>query len=579
MDKTTFSWLMHYIKQYRWTTIGLFLFSTITVLFQVLIPIQIGRAINEIVGLDQVDFQALWHAIIWLGIFAVIAAVAQYCQNQMSNRLTYHIIADLHRDAFAKIQKLPLSFVDSHSLGDLVSRVINDVDLVGNGLLQSFNNLFSGVILIIGVIVMMLSLDVRIGLIVIILTPISVVVSYFIASRTYHRFTEQVNLRGELGGYVDEMAQGQMIVRAFTFEDDAIEQFTTINQRVHESGLWSQFYGALINPTSRVLNSIVYAVVGVVGAFTVLSGQLSVGIFSSFLTYANQYNKPFNDISSILNEMQTSLAAASRVYEMMNAEEETPSRKHMQLDNTDGTVDFKDLTFHYDSQRPLIEDLNVHVKAGDTVAIVGPTGAGKTTLINLLMRFYDPIGGGTYIDGVNTLDMKRSHLRQHFGMVLQDSWIFEGTIFDNIAYGKSGASMEEVITVAKKAQIHDMIMQMDQDYQFKLSENGSNISKGQQQLICIARIMLTDPDMLILDEATSSIDTMTEKAIQETFDQMMINHTTFIVAHRLSTIENADQILYMENGQVLEQGNHQTLLDQRGKYYNLYQSQFDLQSE
>lgn len=579
MDKTTFSWLMHYIKQYRWTTIGLFLFSTITVLFQVLIPIQIGRAINEIVGLDQVDFQALWHAIIWLGIFAVIAAVAQYCQNQMSNRLTYHIIADLHRDAFAKIQKLPLSFVDSHSLGDLVSRVINDVDLVGNGLLQSFNNLFSGVILIIGVIVMMLSLDVRIGLIVIILTPISVVVSYFIASRTYHRFTEQVNLRGELGGYVDEMAQGQMIVRAFTFEDDAIEQFTTINQRVHESGLWSQFYGALINPTSRVLNSIVYAVVGVVGAFTVLSGQLSVGIFSSFLTYANQYNKPFNDISSILNEMQTSLAAASRVYEMMNAEEETPSRKHMQLDNTDGTVDFKDLTFHYDSQRPLIEDLNVHVKAGDTVAIVGPTGAGKTTLINLLMRFYDPIGGGTYIDGVNTLDMKRSHLRQHFGMVLQDSWIFEGTIFDNIAYGKSGASMEEVIAVAKKAQIHDMIMQMDQDYQFKLSENGSNISKGQQQLICIARIMLTDPDMLILDEATSSIDTMTEKAIQETFDQMMINHTTFIVAHRLSTIENADQILYMENGQVLEQGNHQTLLDQKGKYYNLYQSQFDLQSE
>lgn len=579
MDKTTFSWLMHYIKQYRWTTIGLFLFSTITVLFQVLIPIQIGRAINEIVGLDQVDFQALWHAIIWLGIFAVIAAVAQYCQNQMSNRLTYHIIADLHRDAFAKIQKLPLSFVDSHSLGDLVSRVINDVDLVGNGLLQSFNNLFSGVILIIGVIVMMLSLDVRIGLIVIILTPISVVVSYFIASRTYHRFTEQVNLRGELGGYVDEMAQGQMIVRAFTFEDDAIEQFTTINQRVHESGLWSQFYGALINPTSRVLNSIVYAVVGVVGAFTVLSGQLSVGIFSSFLTYANQYNKPFNDISSILNEMQTSLAAASRVYEMMNAEEETPSRKHMQLDNTDGTVDFKDLTFHYDSQRPLIEDLNVHVKAGDTVAIVGPTGAGKTTLINLLMRFYDPIGGGTYIDGVNTLDMKRSHLRQHFGMVLQDSWIFEGTIFDNIAYGKSGASMEEVIAVAKKAQIHDMIMQMDQDYQFKLSENGSNISKGQQQLICIARIMLTDPDMLILDEATSSIDTMTEKAIQETFDQMMINHTTFIVAHRLSTIENADQILYMENGQVLEQGNHQTLLDQKGKYYDLYQSQFDLQSE
>ena len=579
MDKTTFSWLMDYIKRYRWTTIGLFLFSTITVLFQVLIPIQIGQAVNEIVGLDQVDFKVLWQAIIWLGMFALIAALAQYLQNQMSNRLTYHIIADLHRDAFNKIQKLPLSYVDNHSLGDLVSRVINDVDLVGNGLLQSFNNLFSGVILIVGVIVMMLSLDVKIGLIVIILTPISVVVSYIIASRTYHRFTEQVNLRGELGGYVDEMAQGQMIVRAFTFEDDAIEQFTSINQKVHESGMWSQFYGALINPTSRILNSIVYAVVGVVGAFTVLSGQLSVGIFSSFLTYANQYNKPFNDISSIINEMQTSLAAAARVHELMGAKEETPSRDQTELVAVEGAVDFKDLTFHYDSQRPLIEDLNVHVKAGDTVAIVGPTGAGKTTLINLLMRFYDPVAGGIHIDGVNTLDMQRSYLRQNFGMVLQDSWIFEGTIFDNIAYGKSGSTMEEVVAVAKKAQIHDMIMQMDQDYQFKLSENGANISKGQQQLICIARIMLTDPDMLILDEATSSIDTMTEKAIQETFDAMMVNHTTFIVAHRLSTIENADQILYMENGHVLEQGSHQSLLEKEGKYFNLYQSQFDHQVE
>lgn len=579
MDKTTFSWLMDYIKRYRWTTIGLFLFSTITVLFQVLIPIQIGQAVNEIVGLDQVDFKVLWQAIIWLGVFALIAALAQYLQNQMSNRLTYHIIADLHRDAFNKIQKLPLSYVDKHSLGDLVSRVINDVDLVGNGLLQSFNNLFSGVILIVGVIVMMLSLDVKIGLIVIILTPISVVVSYIIASRTYHRFTEQVNLRGELGGYVDEMAQGQMIVRAFSFEDDAIEQFTSINQKVHESGMWSQFYGALINPTSRILNSIVYAVVGVVGAFTVLSGQLSVGIFSSFLTYANQYNKPFNDISSIINEMQTSLAAAARVHELMGAEEETPSRDQAELAAVEGTVDFKDLTFHYDSQRPLIEDLNVHVKAGDTVAIVGPTGAGKTTLINLLMRFYDPVAGGIHIDGVNTLDMQRSYLRQNFGMVLQDSWIFEGTIFDNIAYGKSGSTMEEVVAVAKKAQIHDMIMQMDQDYQFKLSENGANISKGQQQLICIARIMLTDPDMLILDEATSSIDTMTEKAIQETFDAMMVNHTTFIVAHRLSTIENADQILYMENGHVLEQGSHQSLLEKEGKYFNLYQSQFDHHAE
>lgn len=575
MDRKTFSWLMACIGQYKWLTIALFVFSTITVVFQVLIPIQIGRAINEIAGFGNVDYQALAIAIIWLAVYALIAALAQYLQNMSSNRLTYNIIADLHRDAFRKIQKLPLSYVDSHSLGDLVSRVINDVDLVGNGLLQSFNNLFSGIILIVGVIIMMLTLDVKIGLIVIILTPISVVVSYIIASRTYNRFTEQVNLRGDLGGYVDEMAQGQMIVRAFTYENDAIARFNHINQEVHQSGIWSQFYGALINPTSRVLNSVVYAVVGIVGAFTVLSGQLTVGIFSSLLTYANQYNKPFNDISSILNEMQTSLAAATRIFDLLAAPEEKPSRNDLQADEERGAVVFKDLAFYYDADQPLIEDLDVQVTAGDTVAIVGPTGAGKTTLINLLMRFYDPVAGGIYIDGVNTLDMKRSHLRQKFGMVLQDSWIFEASIFDNIAYGKSGASFDEVVAVAKKAQIHDMIMQMDNGYDFVLSENGSNISKGQQQLICIARIMLTDPNMLILDEATSSIDTMTEKAIQETFDKMMENHTTFIVAHRLSTIENADKILYMEQGRVLEQGNHQELLNKEGKYYQLYQSQFE----
>lgn len=574
MNRKTFSWLMACIIQYKWLTIALFFFSTVTVVFQVLIPIQIGRAVNEIAGFGNVDYQALFRAITWLAIYALIAALAQYLQNMSSNKLTYNIIADLHRDAFNKIQKLPLSYVDSHSLGDLVSRVINDVDLVGNGLLQSFNNLFSGIILIIGVVMMMLTLDVKIGLIVIILTPISVVVSYIIASRTYNRFTEQVNLRGDLGGYVDEMAQGQMIVRAFTYEKDAIARFDHVNQEVHQSGVWSQFYGALINPTSRVLNAIVYAVVGIVGAFTVLNGQLTVGIFSSLLTYANQYNKPFNDISSILNEMQTSLAAASRVFDLLTAPEEKPSRNNLQVDEAQGAVDFKNLAFHYDAGQPLIEDLNVQVIAGDTVAIVGPTGAGKTTLINLLMRFYDPVEGGIYIDGVNTLDMKRHHLRQKFGMVLQDSWIFEGTIFENIAYGRSGASLDEVVAVAKKAQIHDMIMQMDNGYDFVLSENGSNISKGQQQLICIARIMLTDPNMLILDEATSSIDTMTEKAIQETFDTMMENHTTFIVAHRLSTIENADKILYMEQGRVLEQGNHQELLNKQGKYYQLYQSQF-----
>jgi len=578
MNKKTFSWLLHYMKGYRLLTILLFVFSTVTVVFQVLIPIQIGRAINEIVGFGQVNYDKLWNAILWLGLFAFVAGLAQYLQNMTSNKLTYNIIADLHRDAFHKIQRLPLRFVDGRSLGDLVSRVINDVDLVGNGLLQSFNNLFSGVILILGVIIMMLSLNVKIGLIVILLTPISVIVSYFIASGTYNRFTEQVNARGKLGGFADEMAHGQNIVRAFTFEDHAIKEFDAINAEVHQSGMWSQFYGALINPTSRVLNSVVYAIVGIVGAFTVVNGQLTVGIFSSFLTYANQYNKPFNDISSIISEMQTSLAAATRVYDLLHAEEEAPSRNHLQADTVNGDVIFEDLTFYYEEERPLIEDLNVYVKAGDTVAVVGPTGAGKTTLINLLMRFYDPVAGGIHINGVNTLDMKRSYLRQKFGMVLQDSWIFEGTIFENIAYGKAGATMDEVIAVAKKAQIHDMIMQMDNGYDFHLSENGINISKGQEQLICIARIMLTNPEMLILDEATSSIDTMTEKAIQITFDKMMQNHTTFIVAHRLSTIENADQILYMENGHVLEQGNHLDLLAKKGKYYHLYQSQFEYQT-
>ncbi|MDO4680456.1 MAG: ABC transporter ATP-binding protein [Aerococcus sp.] len=578
MKTSTFKQLATYIRPHKGLFIGIVVFSFLTVLCQILIPIQVGRAVNAIHGIQKVDFSAVLTQIAILIGFAVGASITQFIQNELTNRLTYQITEHLRSDFFHKIQSLPLSAIDGHSYGDIVSRAVNDVELTGNGLLQAFLSFFTGIGMIIGILVIMLMLNIKIGLLVIVLTPLSVIVSGIIARRTYHYFQEQMRLRGILGAQVDEFAANQYLVKAFNYETASLEQFKSINQEVHESGVRSQFAGALINPTMRVLNSIVYAAVGIFGGWSVLAGTLSVGLFTSFLTYANQYMKPFNEISNVINEMQTAMASAGRLFNFLAQPSEKPSQAQGTLSNVHGQVTIQDLYFSYQPSRPLIEDLNVQVHAGETVAIVGPTGAGKTTLINLLMRFYEPDSGEIQIDGVNTQRLSRNNLRQQFGMVLQDAWIFKGTVLENICYGSPNATREEAIAAAKKASVHRLIEQMDDGYDAMLEENGSNISQGQKQLICITRIMLSDPEMLILDEATSSIDTLTEQIVQRSFDTLMEGRTTFVVAHRLSTIQNAEMILVMNHGHVVEQGNHRALLDQHGFYYHLYNSQFDTQT-
>ena len=421
---------------------------------------------------------------------------------------------------------------------------------------------------------MMLSIHVRTALIVIVLTPLSIAVSSFIANRTYRFFQTQLALRGQLHAYTEELAANQLLVKSFQYEGQAEENFSQLNQELHESGIWSQFYGALVNPSARVVNSLVYGAVGLYGAFAVVSGQLSVGIFSSFLAYANQYSKPFNDISAVVNEMQTALAANERIFDLLGEEEAGNSYQVDQIPTFKGQLSFDQVAFSYQKEHPLIEDFSLEVQAGQTVAIVGPTGAGKSTLINLLMRFYELDSGRILIDGVDSRQLDKNYLRQLFGMVLQDSWLFEGTIYDNIAYGKPDATYDEVIAASKKARLHPLVQQMDQGYDSPVQVAGANLSSGQQQLICIARILLTDFKMLILDEATSSIDSLTEALVQEAFDQMMQGRTSFVVAHRLSTIQNADVILVLDQGQIVEQGKHEDLLARQGFYYQLYNSQF-----
>lgn len=575
MTTTTFKQLATYIRPRRGLFFGVVIFSFLTVLFQILIPIQIGQAVNAIHGVGQVAFPMVTRQIAILIGFALGAAVTQFIQNELTNRLTYQMTEHLRRDFFHKMQSLPLSAIDRHSYGDIVSRAINDVELTGNGLLQAFLSFFTGIGMIIGILVIMLLLNVKIGLIVILLTPLSVVASGIIARRTYHYFQEQMQLRGELGAHIDELASNQSLVKAFSYESASLQQFKAINQRVHVSGVRSQFAGALINPTTRVLNSIVYAAVGIFGGMAVLSGTLTVGLLTSFLTYANQYMKPFNEISTVINEMQTAMASAGRLFDFLKQPSEQPSLAQGTLPTVKGDIQIQDLDFQYQPQRPLIEGLTITVNAGDTIAIVGPTGAGKTTLINLLMRFYEPDHGHILIDGVDTQHLARNALRKSFGMVLQDAWIFKGTVMENICYGSPHATHAQAIAAAKKASVHRLIEQMDDGYDTMLEENGSNISAGQKQLICITRIMLSDPEMLILDEATSSIDTLTEQIVQRSFDTLMEGRTTFVVAHRLSTIQNAQTILVMDHGHVVEQGDHETLLRQHGFYYQLYNSQFD----
>ena len=576
MDNKTIMRLITYCKPYRIILIGIFVLSFISVCLTLITPILFGQAIDLLIGVGKVDFNALINQLLFIVLIIVAGSIVQWILSQLTNKITYNITNDLRDRIFEKIHLLPLKYIDQHPHGDIIGRVINDIDLIGSGLLQSFTSLFTGIATIVGTIIIMCLINLTIAAVVIVLTPLSLLVASLIVKRTHLYFQEQLEIRGDMNGYIEEMIGNQRLIKAFNYEELNEQRFAQINQRMHVSGVKSQFYGALINPTTRIVNSLVYGAVGVFGAISVLNGHFSVGLLSSFLTYANQYTKPFNEISSVMTEMQTALAASGRVFKLLDKKVEKPVANPQTIENISGQVCLKDVCFSYNPDISLIENLSLEAKPGQTVAIVGKTGCGKTTLINLLMRFYDQNSGTIQVDNIDTRDMERNYLRRLYGMVLQESWIFKGTIKENIAYGKSDASDQEIIAAAKKARVHKFIMKLPEGYDTLVEEDGGNLSQGQKQLICIARIMLTKPPMLILDEATSSIDTRTELQIQEAFDIMMEGRTTFIVAHRLSTIKNADVILVMDKGRILEQGTHRELLAKHGYYYNLYHSQFNL---
>ena len=576
MNSKTIKRLLTYCRPYRVILGLIFILSFISVCLTLITPILFGQAIDLLIGIGLVDFSRLfWQLLVIVGV-VLAGALVQWILGQLTNKITYNITNDLRDRVFEKIHLLPLKYIDSTPHGDIIGRVINDIDLIAAGLLQSFTSLFTGVATIVGTIIIMCLINLSIAIVVIVLTPLSLLVASLIVKRTHIYFKEQLELRGEMNGYIEEMIGNQRIIKAFNYEQMNEERFKEVNQRMQVSGVKSQFYGALINPTTRIVNSLVYGAVGVFGAISVLNGSFTVGLLSSFLTYANQYTKPFNEISSVMTEMQTALAASQRVFNLLDEPVEKPVSNPQNVEIMEGNVSLKNVYFSYDPKVSLIENLSLEALPGQTIAIVGKTGCGKTTLINLLMRFYDQNSGSIMVDNVNTLDMERDYLRRMYGMVLQESWIFKGTIKENIAYGKSDATDEQIIAAAKKARVHKFIMKQPEGYDTMIDEDGGNISQGQKQLICIARIMLTKPPMLILDEATSSIDTRTELQIQEAFETMMKGRTTFIVAHRLSTIKNADMILVMDKGHILEQGTHQELLEKQGYYYNLHNSQFNL---
>lgn len=576
MDSKVIKRLIRYCKPYHLILLFIFILSIISVLLTLLTPVLFGQAVDLLIGIDKVNMNALFTKLFVITVVIVLTALVQWLLGQLTNKITYNIINTLRNSIFEKIHLLPLKYLDKQSRGDIINRVINDIDLIGTGLLQSFTSLFTGITTIIGTIVIMCLINLSIAIVVIVLTPLSLVVASVIVKRTHIYFKEQLDIRSEMNAYIEEMIVNQKLIKAYNYENINEDNFFKINQKMHVSGIKSQFYGALINPTTRVVNNLVYGVVGVFGAISVINGHFSVGMLSSFLTYANQYTKPFNEISSVMSEMQTSLAASQRVFEFLDEKEESFQNEVTEINNISGKVVLKNIYFSYDKNNPLIENFNLRVNAGQTVAIVGKTGCGKTTLINLLMRFYDQNKGSIEIDGINTLSIDRNSLRKMYGMVLQETWIFKGSIKENIAYGKSDATDDEIITAAKKARAHKFIINLPDGYDTMVEESGGNISEGQKQLICIARIILTKPPMLILDEATSFIDTRTELQIQKALDAMMQGRTTFIVAHRLSTIENADMILVMDKGKIIEQGTHRDLLAKKGYYYMLYNSQFNI---
>ena len=569
--------VFHYMKHYIPILILSIILATITVALTLYFPILTGKAIDFILAKGKVDFAGIL-SLAKEGILIIaITALAQWIMNMCNNRMTYNIVRDIRKDAFDKMEHLPLSYIDSHSHGDMVSRIIADVDTFADGLLMGFTQLFTGIATIVGTLIFMLVIDVKITLVVVILTPLSLFVASFIAKKTYSMFQLQTKTRGEQTALIEEMVGNQKVVQAFNHEDEALEQFDEINQRLQKYSLRAIFFSSITNPSTRFINSLVYAAVGIVGALSVIltNGAFSVGNLSCFLSYANQYTKPFNEISGVITELQNALACAARIFELIEEPAEEPDAEDAYvLENADGTVDIDHVYFSYVPDQKLIEDFNLHVKPGQRVAIVGPTGCGKTTLINLLMRFYDANSGKITVSDHDIMHMTRNSLRANYGMVLQETWLKKGTIRDNICMGKPEATEEEMIAAAKASHAHSFIKRLPKGYDTVITEDGGNLSQGQKQLLCIARVMLCLPPMLILDEATSSIDTRTEIRIQKAFLTMMQGRTSFIVAHRLSTIREADVILVMKDGKIIEQGNHDTLLAQNGFYANLYNSQF-----
>lgn len=580
-QKGTLLRVLQYVKPYRVLVIISLLCACVSAAAQLLIPILTGKAIDQMLGAGQVNLSGVLVFAVWIAVVAALSAIAQQFLATSNNKIAYNISRDLRNAAFHKLQRLPLSYLDAHPSGDLVSRMIADVDTFSDGLLMGFTQLFTGVVLIVGTLTIMLIKNWMIALLVVVLTPLSMFVASFIARKTHHYFTEQARVRGQQTALINELIEGQKVVQSFGHEAASLSDFDCINDELGRVSLNATFFSSLTNPSTRLVNNIIYAAVALVGALSAVGGGISVGDLSVFLSYASQYAKPFNEISGVVTELQNALACAARVFSLLDEDDRVPDKENAAVLSPKGTVDLKDVCFRYVPDRPLIEGFNLHVKPGQRIAIVGPTGCGKTTMINLLMRFYDVNSGAILVDGTEIRDATRHSLRKSFGMVLQDTWLKAGTIRDNIAYGRPDASEEDVIAAAKAAHAHSFIRRLPDGYDTVITENGGNISQGQKQLLCIARVMLGGesgelPPMLILDEATSSIDTRTEIKIQSAFARLMNGRTSFIVAHRLSTIQEADVILVMKDGHIIEQGTHEELLKKQGFYANLYQSQFAL---
>lgn len=574
-QKKTLGKVLKYIKKY-WFYLGIsIILAAFTVALTLYLPILTGEAVDHIIAKGLVDFSGILAILKKMAVMILITAAAQWIMNVCNNKITYHVIRDIRKDAFDKIEHLPLKYIDAHSYGEIVSRVIADVDQFADGLLMGFTQFFTGLVTIFGTLIFMLTINLKITVAVVVMTPISLFVASFIAKKTFSMFKLQSETRGEQTAFIEEMVGNQKVVQAFAHEEEALEQFDEINERLQKCSLRAIFFSSLTNPATRFVNSLVYATVGVVGAFTAIAGGISVGQLSSLLAYANQYTKPFNEISGVITELQNALACAGRVLELIEEEPEQPDAPSAAvLEEANGKVELNQVSFSYTSDQKLIEDFNLVVKPGQRVAIVGPTGCGKTTLINLLMRFYDVNSGTISVSDIPIKEMTRKSLRSNYGMVLQETWLRSGTIRDNIAMGKPDATEEEVIAAAKASHAHSFIKRLPNGYDTVIAEDGGSLSQGQKQLLCIARVMLCLPPMLILDEATSSIDTRTEIKIQSAFAKMMQGRTSFIVAHRLSTIQEADVILVMKDGKIIEQGNHEELLEKNGFYTDLYNSQF-----